>query len=277
MTRWERTALTFISQTSDWDRNKDMNSFIPFSISLLKELFGAYLSLQLDLEDAYTAKVKAASPSYLNDLVLNPGPIESLLEQHHHMPLYWSNIQEKNVFDDLLQALSSAVILPVKGPAVNALILFGWSEPQQFDAAARECLEIIRNRFKEILQQSHTHKMVHTTVSRFTAIMHTIPQALVFIGNDGHSGWINIAAANLLQLDRSGEQPPHILSAVMGQLINSAVNKEVINKEALQLFASPVNKMKDMLWEIPGKELLVSCMPVDGIGRLWEFKKHSGH
>lgn len=273
MTRWERTALTFISQTSDWDRNRDMHTFIPFSISLLKELFGAWLSLQIDFEDAYTAKIKAASPAYLDDLVLNPGPIESLLVQNHYMPIYWSQIPARNAFDDLLQALSSAVILPVKGPAVNALILFGWSEPQQFDAAARECLEIIRNRFKEILQQSHTHRLVHTTLSRFTSIMHSIPQALVFIGNDGHSGWINIAAAELLQLEACGEQPPHVLSAVMGQLINSAINKDVINKEALQLFASPQNKLKDMLWEIPGRELLVSCMPVDGIGRLWEFRK----
>jgi hypothetical protein len=250
-----------------------MLTFIPFSISLLKELFGAYLSLQLDFEDAYTAKIKAASPAYLNDLVLNPGPIERLLEQNHYKPVYWPQIAERNAFDNLLQALSSAVILPIKSPAVNALILFGWSEPQQFDAAARECLEIIRSRFKEILEQSHTHTMVHTTVSRFTAIMHSIPQALVFIGNDGHSGWINIAAADLLQLDSCGEQPPHVLSAVMGQLINSAVNKEMINREALQLFASPQNKLKDMLWEIPGSELLVSCMPVDGIGRLWEFRK----
>lgn len=250
-----------------------MHTFIPFSISLLKELFGAYLSLQLDFEDAYTAKIKAASPSYFNDLVLNPGPIESLLEQNHYKPICWSQIPDRNAFDDLLQALSSAVILPVKGASVNAVILFGWSEPQQFDAAARECLHIIGSRFKEILQQSHTHKLVHTSLSRYTAIMHAIPQALVFIGNDGHSGWVNVAAADLLELNSSGEQPPHVLSTVMGQLINSADNKEMINKEALQLFASPQNILKDMLWQIPGRELLVSCTPVDGIGRLWEFKK----
>lgn len=273
MTRWERTALTFISQTSDWDRNRDTTSFIPFSISLLRELLGAYISLQLDFEDAYTAKVKAASPSYLNDLILNPGPITAMLEQHHYHSLFWPQIPEKNAFDDLLQALSSAVILPVKEQGVNALILFGWSEPQAFDASARECLEIIKGRFKEILQQSHTQRMVNTTMSRFTAIMHTIPQALVFIGNDGHSGWVNTAAASLLDLDRSGDQPPHVLSSVMGRLINSAENKEVINKEALQLFTSPNSKMKDMKWEIPGNALSVSCMPVDGIGRLWEFKK----
>ncbi|RFM30714.1 hypothetical protein [Chitinophaga silvisoli] len=273
MTRWERTALTFISQTSDWDRNLDATSFIPFSISLLRELFGAYISLQLDFEDAYTAKVKAATPSYLNDLILNPGPIIALLEQHYYKAIYWSQISERNAFEELFQALSSAVILPVKGHGVNAVILFGWSEPQSFDASARECLEIIQARLKEILQQSHTQRIVNNTMSRFTAIMHAMPQAMVFIGNDGHSGWVNTAAASLLQLDRSGEQPPHVLSAVMGQLINSAENKEIITKEAMQLFMSPANKMKDMKWEIPGNTLLVSCMPVDGIGRLWEFKQ----
>lgn len=273
MTRWERTALTFISQTSDWNRNRDSTSFIPFSISLLRELFGAYMSLQLDFEDAYTAKVKAASPSYLDDMILNPGPIIALLEQHHYKAIYWTQISERNAFDELLQALSSAIVLPVKGHGVNAVILFGWSEPQAFDASARECLEIIQARLKEILEQSHTQRLVNSTMSRFTAIMHAMPQAIVFIGNDGYSGWVNTAAASLLQLDRSGEQAPHVLSAVMGQLINSADNKEVINKEALQLFMSPENKMKDMKWEIPGNALSVSCMPVDGIGRLWEFKK----
>ena len=273
MTRWERTALTFISQTSDWDRNRDSTSFIPFSISLLRELFGAYSSLLLDFEDAYTAKVKAASPSYLNDLILNPGPIIALLEQHHFKAIYWAQIPERNPFDDLLQALSSAVILPVKAHGVNGVILFGWSEPQIFDAPARESLEIIQGRLREILQQSYTQRVLSGTMLRFTAIMHAMPQAIVFIGNDGHSGWVNAAAASLLQLERSGEQPPHVLSAVMGQLINSAENKEHINNEALQLFMSPDNQMKDMRWEIPGNTLSVSCMPVDGIRRLWEFNK----
>lgn len=272
MTTWERKALTFISQTSDWDRNGSVTSFLSFSIALLRELTGAFLSLELDLEDQYTAKVKEATPDYLNDLVFNPAPIIQLLEQQSYNVIAWSGIPERNAFEDLLSALSSAVVLPVKSGDVNALILLGWSEPQHFDASFRECIEIIRSRLKEILWQVNIQQSYHSTVQRYAGMLETVPEAMIFIGNDGKSGWVNSKGKTLLHLENEGEQPLHLLSAAMGKLISSAANKDDINREALKLFTTADGSLKGMIWELPEQPLLVSCLPVQAEGKLWLFR-----
>jgi hypothetical protein len=273
LTTWERKALTFISQTSDWDRNGSVTSFLSFSIALLRELTGAFLSLELDMEDQYTVRVKEATPEYLNDLVFNPAPITQLLEQHAYKVIAWPQIPERNAFEDLLSALSSAVVLPVKSGEVNALILLGWSEPQQFDAAFRESVEIIRSRLKEILWQVNIQQSYQSTIQRFSGILETVPQAIVFIGNDGKSGWVNTKGQVLLQLEKEGELPLYILSGAMAKLISSAANKDAINREAVKLFTSSDGSLTDMLWELPEQRLLVSCLPVEGKGKLWLFRE----
>lgn len=273
MTTWERKALTFIGQTSDWDRNGTVTSFLSFSIALLRELSGAYLSLRLDFEDQHTAKIKEATPDYLNDLVFTPAPIKQLLEQHHYKVISWSQIPEKNAFEDLLSALSSAVILPVRSGEVNAVILLGWSEPQRFDASFKDCIEIIRSRLKEILWQVHIQQHYHGHLNRMSSILETVPQAMVFIGNDGKSGWVNEKGHTLLQLEKEGEQPLHVLSAAMAGLISKASNKDDISREAVKLFSAMDGSLRDMKWELPGKDMLVSCLPVNGSGRLWLFRE----
>jgi len=95
---------------------------------------------------------------------------------------------------------------------------------------------------------------------------------MVFIGNDGKSGWVNTKGMALLQLEKEGEQPLYLLSEAMGKLISSAANKEDINREAVKLFASARGSLKDMIWELPQQHLLVSCLPVEGSGKLWLFR-----
>jgi hypothetical protein len=213
-----------------------------------------------------------ATPDYLNDLVFNPAPIKELLEQHAYKVIAWQNIPERNAFEDLLSALSSAVVLPVKSGEVNALILLGWSEPQQFDASFRECIGIIRSRLKEILWQVHIQQSYTATIHRFSGILTTLPQAIVFIGNDGKTGWVNTKGKTLLAIDNEGEQPLHIISAAMSKLISSAANKDAINREALKLFTTADGSLTDMVWELSQQHLLVSCLPVQSNGKLWLFR-----
>jgi hypothetical protein len=74
---WDRKALNFINQTSRWDKDKHISSFLAFSISLVKNLVEADIALQLEFEDEETAKVKCASPVHLNEIVMNPEPIKN--------------------------------------------------------------------------------------------------------------------------------------------------------------------------------------------------------
>jgi len=268
---WERKALTFISQTSEWDRRRDIRTFLSFGISLLRELTGAYMSLQLDFEDSYTARVKGATPSYLDELIFNPGPMHQLLEKTGHRPVYWTQIPEKNAFEDLFQALSSAVIIPVRAGEINALILLGWSDIQTCDPDFREFMDIIRTRIEEVCRQAQIEHTSDKAITRYTSILNTLSEALVFIGGDGHSGWVNIAASQLLQLEHPGEYAPAVLSGAMATLIQQALNKSEIAGLAMQAFASPVSRVENMIWNMADRTLEASCLPVDGKGKLWKI------
>lgn len=271
MASWERKALTFISQTSEWDRRKDIRTFLFFGISLLRELTGAYLSLQLDFEDSYTARVKGATPSYLDDLIFNPGPIHQLLEKAGHRPVYWTQIPEKNAFEDLFQALSSAVIIPVRAGQINALILLGWSDIQTCDPPLREFMDIVRTRIEEVCRQAQIEQTADKAITRYTSILNTLSEALVFIGGDGYSGWVNIAAAQLLQLEHPGEYATAVLSGAMATLIQQTLNKSEIAGLAMQAFASPSSRVENMIWQMADKTLEASCLPVEGKGKLWRM------
>jgi hypothetical protein len=274
---WDRKALNFINQTSRWDKDKHISSFLAFSISLVKNLVEAEIALQLEFEDEETAKVKCASPVHLNEIVMNPEPIKKLLYTQGFKTIYWRDIPppKENVFQEVLQALSSAIIIPLNTTPNNSLLILGWSSPQHFEPDFLECIETIRLRLKEILLQSQQQMYFQRVAIRFAAILHTIPHALVFINNDGFSGWVNQEGATLLELSGPGEQLPAILSDAMMQLRNKALNVEDIYKEAVQLFASPENSISNWIWKFEHKALNVSCLPVTTqqiSGRLWIFE-----
>lgn len=277
MSTWDRKALNFINQTSRWDKDKHISSFLAFSISLVKNLTEANVALQLELEDEATAKVKCASPVHLNDIVMNPEPIRKLLYAQGFKTIYWREIPpgKENVFKEVLPAFSSAVIIPINTTPNNSLLILGWSEPQAFDPEFLECIETMRLRLKEILLQSQQHLYFQRIAIRFSAILHTIPHALVFINNDGFSGWVNQEGATLLELSGPGEQLPAILSEAMTQLRNKALNAADIYKEAVLLFSSPENSISNWIWQMEHKTLQVSCLPVTSpqiSGRLWIFE-----
>ncbi|HEY9262371.1 hypothetical protein [Chitinophaga sp.] len=277
MSTWERKALNFINQTSRWDKDKHIASFLAFSISLVKNLTEADIALQLEFEDEDTAKVKCASPVHLNEMVLNPEPIKKLLYSQGFKTIYWRHIPppKENVLQEILQAFSSAIIMPINTTPNNSLLILGWSSPQQFDNDFLECIETVRLRLKEILTQSQQQLYFQRIAIRFAAILHTFPYALVFINNDGFSGWANQEGATLLGLSGPGEQLPAVLSDAMTQLRNKALNIDDIYKEAVILFSSPENSITDWVWKMEHKVLKVSCLPVTTqqiSGRLWVFE-----
>ncbi|MBW8684562.1 hypothetical protein [Chitinophaga rhizophila] len=272
MASWERKALTFISQTSEWDRRGDVQSFLSFGISLLRELTGAYMSLKLDFEDTYTARVKDAHPFYLDDLIFNPGPIHELIEANGRRPVYWTKVPVKNAFEDLFQALSSAVIIPVREGVINALIVLGWSEPQSAEPVFREFIDVVRIRIAEVCRQAHIEQSAENALTLYSALLNTLPEALIFIGAEGHASWINISAARLLNLDRAGELPPASVSGAMANLLQQTTNRDEIMAMAMQLFASPESSMEGMIWEMEHVVMDVSCRAVSGKGKLWQIK-----
>lgn len=237
----------------------------------------ANIALQLEFEDEVTARVRCASPLHLNEIVLNPEPIQKLLYTHGFKTIHWCELPppDENVFKEIMPALSSAVIMPVNTGPDNSLLILGWNEPPSFDAGFMECIETIRLRLKEILAHSRQQVYFQQVAIRFAAILHSIPHALVFINNDGFSGWVNQEGATLLALSGPGEQLPAVLSDAMMQLRNKAINIVYINRKVMQLFSSPENSIRNWSWELEHQTLQVACLPVTTqqvSGRLWIFE-----
>ncbi|RBL91634.1 hypothetical protein [Chitinophaga flava] len=281
MNSWENKALNFINQTSRWDKEKHISSFLAFSISLVKNLLEADIALQLEFEDENTAKVKNASPHFLNEIVISPDPVRKLLHRHAFKTIYWTEVAAipDHPLHELLRDLSSAVIIPINTEPHNSLLILGWTTQQVFETAFQDCIETIRLRLKEILTHTQQQLYFQGIAMRFAAILHCLPHAVIFINNDGFSGWVNQKAADILELSGPGEQLPAILSDAMTQLRNRAVNTDDIYNTAIELFASPENAISNWEWKLEGADprtYRVSCLPVTSQrinGRLWIFEE----
>lgn len=280
MINWEQSAIRFVNQTSKWERDNDIAGFIPFCLGILRKLTRAYMTLQVVYEDNYTARVKDAHPSFLNDVVFEPGVIMQFLEEHQFQVVQWKTIPQKNnIFAEIMMVLSSAVIIPVKCNNTYQVIILGWMEPQQFEGFFEEFALLVQGRTQEILEHCSAEQDLQKRAGHMLAILRTLPYSLVFISDDGTgAGWVNKRAAALLQISEPGLQPPEVLAAAMAQLRNQARNKEALNQEAIKLFASPLVKLENWIWELaePYTTLNVTCLPVveqDIIrGRLWIFQ-----
>ncbi|WP_143308816.1 hypothetical protein [Chitinophaga vietnamensis] len=272
MDSWERKALHFINQTAHWDKDKQPSPLPAFSLDLLKQLMDADVVLQLELTD---------EPLTINGKVIQAGPVRKLLHQNGFKTIWWKDVpQESTAIQALLQHCASAVLIPVSSTTPDiSVILLGWHAMQTFDDAFTACVETIRLRMKELRLQSQQQSYLRKLSQRFAAIMHTIPHALVFIDNDGFSGWVNQQGAQLLKLPGPGEQLPVILSDALTQLRNRTTNTQDIYKEAIRLFASPDNEIRNWIWQFDdpeNKTCKVSCLPVNTqqiSGRLWIFEE----
>jgi hypothetical protein len=282
VSNWEQVAVRFVNQTSKWERDNDIAGFIPFGLGILRTLTGAYMTLQLVMEDADTVRVKDATPFFINDVVFEPAAVMQFLEAHQFSVIHWKTIPEKNnLFADILLALSSAVIIPVKCNDKYHVVILGWQEPQSFGDFFQEFTLLVQNRLQEILDQCCAEQHLQQRTVHMLAILRTLPYSLVFISDDGSgTGWVNKRAAALLQLKEFGIQQPEVLAAAMAQLRNNALNKEALNKEAMQLFSSPAATLENWIWQLvqPSPVTLnVACLPMieqDVIkGRLWIFRE----
>lgn len=282
MINWEQVAIRFANQTGKWERDNDIAGFMPFCLGILRRLSGAYLSLQVVVEDEFVTRVKDATPSFMNDMVLDTKAVQQLLDDHHHKVICWKTIPEKNnLFADILQALSTAVIIPVKQEGAWHIIILGWLEPQLFNDFFEDAALLVQNRIQEILEQSNAEQALQKRAGHMLAVLRTMPYSLIYIDDDATaSGWANRRATALLQLKEFGFQEPGVLPAAMDKLRTQALHPEILKEEMVKRLVSSSSKIENWIWELDKPHnltLAVSCLPVveqDIIqGRLWIIRE----
>lgn len=268
-----------MDHTSKWDISNDCDLFIPFVLDLLRGNTSAYLTLQIVMEDSYTARIKNATPSFLEDLAFNPSRLDGFMEKHRNELVFWRDIPQNNVFDHLLLALSSAVIMPIECNGKHRLMIFGWSGPQEFSESFRDFVTLAQSRINDILNQGYSHNTLQRTGDRFAAILEVIPQAVIFIDGNGMPGWVNHKAARLLGLHHTGEYAPSELSDAMGALRSRLVNRDEVNERAAEIFNNPELVPENWIWNVGGPESAkyrVCLLPLEvrGVqGNVWLFEE----
>jgi hypothetical protein len=273
---WERRAVNFLRQTSQKATERNADELLSFSMSLLSILCGADVTMRLSFEDDYTIKIKDATPAYLDDIILNPAPVKALFGQNDNNVANWEDVNRQNdVFDGILVTCSSASIIPIVNTTGMHAIIIGWTAPQKFNTSYEDFIDIAKFRLEEMLRNAYEQKTLETVGTLQNAVLQTIPDAVIFIGNDGYSNLINEKAAAMLDLETNAPQQASTISIAMAQFMNKAANHEALNKAAMPLFTDENASLKDFKLQFVEKEILVSCLPVNQNklkGRLWIFR-----
>lgn len=281
MINWEHKAIEFIHLTSKWEREQHIHLFLSYCISLLRRLTDADISVHMEYADGGMVRIVEATPACLQETLPDPVALKQLLYQYGFKTIYWPDIPlSPPAFGHLLEGLHAAVIIPFhQQDASSSLIVLGWHQPQLFNTAFLDCIEIVRLRLREILSQLQLQVALQKATVRFTAILHTIPHPLVFIHHDSRTGWVNMEGSRLLGLTAPGEQPSSLLHDAMAELHDLARHAADFPSEVLYPNPAAVNGQANWLWhftEPVQKCYRVSCLPVLAQqinGRLWIFEE----
>lgn len=273
---WIRKALDFVNQTSYLDRNNPAPVILTNSLRHVKQATDASLILHIEFVDEDTARVRGALPESYNEFTITSASLQRVIKSQGSRVVFWEEIPEAgHGLTNILKHIHAVVMLPINTMTIDGVLLIGWEQPMTFNDDFKVCMETISVRLREILEQTRQLNYFRKIAVRYGAILHRVPHALVFINNDGRSGWINEEAAQLLHLATPGDQLTAVISDAMTHLRERALNKEEIYKKAIEVF-SKVDVTRDWEWHFPDETLLVSYLPVQMpqiSGRLWVFEK----
>jgi len=106
---------------------------------------------------------------------------------------------------------------------------------------------------------------------QYDSLFTTIPHALVRVEETSQQCWVNEAASRLLGLEAGQHTlPVHVVSRAMLQLIERAVNRDVLRKTATFLFSQPDFRVRDWIWNLGERVLSVLSEPIaNQQGRIW--------
>jgi PAS domain S-box-containing protein len=170
-----------------------------------------------------------------------------------------------------------AVAFPETGAAAEAPeggMLAVWLHPAAADAEAiRRSAPEVRAALAEAMGACHAEVVLEGMAGRLSAVLGSVPQAVIFMDDTG-SGHVNAPAARLLRVP-AGPVAAHRLAVAMGALRSRACNRVEVEARAVELFADPHFQVRDWTWEFDRPaplHLAVSSRPVhDGRvrGRIW--------
>lgn len=265
---WNREALDFLTALFSIDEKSDFQAVCGQATALVMRHANAHAAALLQLEDRVTARRLAGWPEpffsegrdadwlagITTDNVIHVGPA--------------MDSQRQMTFPVVSDDFRGAFVIRIPEELVD-------------DVAFVEFTERLWLGLKKTLRLGRLYSTTFELRARFTAILETIPQGIVFIDNSGKQAWTNARGAELLHLPQDTKEPLQIAQA-MQVLRTTAVNADAILRQGISLFSTPNQSVRDWIWlygDPVNRVLNVACTPLAAgqiEGRLWVFTDVTG-
>ncbi len=252
------------------------------AVSLLRDYAGADAAIALRQLDEVTAQALVCQPSKaLPDQLTTPALFKAAIQENRclYYPDYPFTPGASHVL--LARGTQSLAVLPLHPPhqetgGVNGAILLIWQRRCEISPHLRHFIESLLGELRTLLQFGDTTLRLDKLQARFSAMLETIHQGVVFVDESGEQGWVNQAAALQLGLTPGAVEPP-LLAQAMAVLRTSADNQTEIAAQAAKFFSQAQPEIRNWNWifsQPQQKVLSISSTFTrvrDVPGRLWIF------
>jgi signal transduction histidine kinase/DNA-binding response OmpR family regulator/HPt (histidine-containing phosphotransfer) domain-containing protein len=273
---WRLASQSVLATLTNSDTTDTPNTLINQAVTLLRDFACADAAIALRRLDEVTAQALIClPPKALPDELTTPTLFEEATRENRC--LYYSDYASTPNASHVLLALGTASVAVVPltlSDGRQGAILLLWHRRTEISSHLQQFIESLLGKLRTLLNFSDTTLRLDKLQARFSAMLQTIHQGVVFIDESGEQGWLNQAAAEQLGLPPGAVEPP-MLAQAMAILRTSADNQLDIIAQAAQFFSQPQAEIRNWNWifsKPQPKVLSISSTPTrvhDVPGRLW--------
>ncbi|MES1023836.1 response regulator [Gloeocapsa sp. BRSZ] len=251
---WRLAAQSVLVTLANADKSTTPNTLINQALTLLQQITRADAAIALRQIDDVTAQIIASFPAKsLPASLTTPALFADALKQNRC--LYYNDYPATSDASHILlaQGAKSVAVLPLVASDTKGAILLIWQRYTLMTPQMRQFAELLLGELRTLLQFTDTTIRLDKLRSRFSAMLETIHQGVVFVDESGEQGWINQAAAVQLGLQPGAVEPP-VLAQAMAKLRTSADNQSEITAQAAQFFTQPLSWKLSSTGDTPTRE-----------------------
>ena len=283
---WRLASHSVLATLTNADRATAPEALVGQALTLLLDYADADAAIALRQLDEVTAQVLVSLPqNALPDRLTTPKLFEAAVLENRclYYPDYSSTPSASHVL--LAQGTQSLAVLPLQPPPDPSLstseagtgcgaILLIWHQRCQISPHLQDFIESLLGELRTLFKFSDTTLRLDKLQTRFSAMLETIHQGVVFVDESGEQGWLNQAAAIHLELT-PGAVEPQAIAMAMATLRTSADNQADITAQAAQFFSQPQPEIRNWNWVFsqPQPKVLSIASTATRVrdvpGRLW--------
>lgn len=179
--------------------------------------------------------------------------------------------------EDLLEFSRYILAIPIKEEDFNGLLILGFKSLPEDIHGLVKFGNIVQTIFLEMLHLQELTISLDNSRKHFESLLHSFPESVVLIEDNGERAWVNEPASKLLSLTEGFNNPKKV-SQAMKRLSSRADNIEELKANIPEDFLTGGKQIDDWSWVFskPSPMLLtVSCGPINrgsARGMIWTFK-----